>query len=58
MPPFDVKLCRKFNLDGHSWIYHNGKHYDVEAINGVENWWNLPLYKRQVERVLKIESKS
>lgn len=57
-PPFDWKILRKFDLEGHSWIYHEGKHYDVEAINGVENMWDLPIYKRQVEEVMKKNKKS
>ncbi len=58
-PPFDWEILRKFDLDGHCWIYHKGKHYDVETINGVENMWDLPIFQRQVERVFsKINSKN
>jgi len=31
---------------GHVWIYYNGKHYDAECPKGVENWKDLPFYKR------------
>lgn len=28
----------------HIWIYYEEKHYDVEAPNGVNNPWNLPIF--------------
>lgn len=28
----------------HIWIYYNGKHYDAEAPNGVDNPWDLPIF--------------
>ena len=28
----------------HIWIYYNGKHYDAEEPNGVENPWDLPIF--------------
>ena len=31
---------------GHFWIFYNGKHYDAEAPEGVENWHLLPFYIR------------
>ena len=34
-------------LDPHTWIVYRGKHYDVEAPNGVESHYDLPIYKRQ-----------
>jgi hypothetical protein len=51
IPPFDINLLSKFDLTGHTWIYSFGKHYDVEAINGVDNFWNLPIFKRQVANI-------
>jgi hypothetical protein len=43
-PPIDINnLNDEIN---HVWIYHNGKHYDAEAPNGVEKWYNLPLIKK------------
>lgn len=47
-PPFDYKLLSKFDLKGHVWIYHNKKHYDIETLDGVINFWDLPIYKRQI----------
>lgn len=34
-------------LDPHTWIFYNGKHYDSETPNGVESYYDLPIYKRQ-----------
>jgi hypothetical protein len=30
----------------HGWVYVNGKHYDVEEVNGVTNFYDLPIFKR------------
>jgi hypothetical protein len=38
-------------LKGHVWVYYNGKHYDVEAYNGVESFWDLPIYQRQLKEL-------
>lgn len=32
--------------NGHTWIEHNGKHYDSEAPNGVNHPYDLPHFKR------------
>jgi len=37
----------------HTWIYFNGKHYDAEAPNGVEKWYDLPLNKKFFNRFKK-----
>jgi hypothetical protein len=29
----------------HIWIYYNGKHYDAEEPNGVDNPWDLPIFE-------------
>lgn len=47
-PPFGYDKLNKLDLNGHVWIYSNGKHYDVETINGVDNFWYLPIYQRQL----------
>jgi hypothetical protein len=47
-PSFGWKNLNKLDLNGHVWIYSNGKHYDVETLNGVDNFWELPIYKRQL----------
>ena len=48
-PPFGWENLNKLDLHGHVWVYSNGKHYDVETPNGVDNFWNLPIYKRQLK---------
>jgi hypothetical protein len=55
VPPFDYNYLTTFDLLGHSWIYHNGKHYDIETIEGVNNFWNLPIYQRQLKKLGIIE---
>jgi hypothetical protein len=30
----------------HGWVYVNGKHYDAEEVNGVTNFYDLPIFKR------------
>ena len=50
-PPFGWENLNKLDLHGHVWIYSNGKHYDVETVNGVDNFWDLPIYKRQLKSV-------
>jgi hypothetical protein len=29
----------------HMWIYYDGKHYDAEEPEGVENPWDLPIFE-------------
>jgi len=49
--PFPEKDLKNFELTGHTWIYYNGKHYDAETLDGVDNFWMLPIYKRQLSKV-------
>ena len=35
-----------FTLPGHVWTYTDGRHYDAEAPDGVEDWRNLPIFQR------------
>jgi len=50
IPPFPSENLNKLDLNGHVWIYSDGKHYDAETINGVANFWDLPIYKRQINK--------
>lgn len=34
---------------GHAWIFSEGKHYDSEALEGVNLWRDLPFFKRKLE---------
>jgi len=38
-------------LTGHYWLYYDGLHYDVEAPYGVSNFWDLPIYQRQLKKL-------
>lgn len=42
----------QFVLNDHYWIYYNNKHYDTEAVLGVNSFWELPIYKRQIEGLI------
>ena len=37
----------KEGYSNHVWIKYNDKHYDIERINGVEDWRELPYFKRE-----------
>jgi hypothetical protein len=39
----------------HGWIYVNGKHYDAEEVNGVENFYDLPIFHRHIKRDISNE---
>ena len=41
-------------LEPHTWIMYNGRHYDAETPNGVVSHLNLPIYKRQFENTKRI----
>lgn len=32
----------------HIWFYFNGKHYDAECPEGVENFMELPIFKKRI----------
>lgn len=38
----------KEGLSHHNWIFYKGKHYDAETINGVDKWYKLPIFKKQL----------
>lgn len=41
-PPKDMRI-----YGGHEWIYFFGKHYDAEAPEGVDDFRELPFFKRK-----------
>jgi hypothetical protein len=47
-PPLPYNMLNKYNMVGHSWIFCYGKHYDSECLEGVENFWDLPIFKRMI----------
>lgn len=42
---FDKLLVTPF----HQWIYCDGKHYDAEHVNGVDNLFDLPYFKDYIK---------
>lgn len=38
---------------GHCWIYLDGKHYDSESLQGVDEWFDLPIMKRNMANMEK-----
>lgn len=37
-------------LGGHLWVEQGGRHYDSECPDGVSSFFDLPFFKRQLER--------
>lgn len=58
MPPNDLTVYDLNNMifGYHQWIYYKGKHYDAEAPNGVDNFFDLPFYKRKFVENKKLDS--
>lgn len=50
-PVADIRLTEY--LPAHVWIYVNSKHYDAENPNGVANPWELLIFKKYFEFILK-----
>jgi hypothetical protein len=44
----------KFKVGDHYWVYHNGKHYDAETPKGVDNMFELPIFKRYINYFIKM----
>lgn len=44
------KVEKEIDLPFHVWIFHKGKHYDAEKPEGVKNFFNLPIFKRSIEK--------
>lgn len=38
----------EYQMPGHTWIFHNNKHYDVEVPEGVTTIWEMPIFKRSL----------
>ena len=43
-------INKEIDLPGHVWIFHKGKHYDAEVPDGVNNFFNLPIFMRTIKR--------
>ena len=48
-PP--IPLEEVTHSGSHIWVYYNGKHYDAEAPEGVNNWTDLPIFKKLFESI-------
>lgn len=59
----DAKLCIvplvaiAEALDGHVWVFLDGRHYDSETPDGVEDWRHLPFYQRNYRRLFATNNK-
>jgi hypothetical protein len=49
----NIENIEEYEPDTHVWLYFNGKHYDVENPNGVNKWYELDFYKRDLAKFLK-----
>lgn len=48
-----INNIEEYEPDTHVWLYLNGKHYDAENPNGVNKWYELNFYKRDLAKFLK-----
>ncbi|MFP4591032.1 MAG: hypothetical protein ACLFM8_06185 [Halobacteriales archaeon] len=37
----------------HTWLFHDGRHYDVECVEGVEDYRDLPFFRRHPEAAVR-----
>jgi len=47
--PMPLDMMNEERFSHHQWIYYNGKHYDVECPTGVENFFDLPFMKEEID---------
>lgn len=38
----------------HTWLYHDGRHYDAECVEGVADHRELPFFRRHPEAVVRV----
>ena len=50
-PPLDYR--KVFSLPCHHWLYLQGKHYDAECPEGVDNFFQLPCFVREMQHYLR-----
>lgn len=41
-----LNYVNDYSLPDHCWIFHENRHYDAEAPDGVDHWKKLPLFDR------------
>jgi hypothetical protein len=49
--PIDLNVIEE--ITHHQWIIYKGKHYDAETPNGVDRWFQLPIFKRMIAKSKK-----
>lgn len=56
---YDVQLLEDGGRGfAHVWIAYDGRHYDVERIDGVTDHTHLPFFQRHPEAVMRVEPAS
>ena len=53
---YGIGVQKLMKLD-HVWLYYNGKHYDAETPNGVDDFILLPFFQRILKRTGKLPEK-
>jgi hypothetical protein len=48
--PYTIEDLTSMIMGYHCWMYHENKHYDAECPDGVENFFDLPFFRRQFEK--------
>lgn len=49
---FTTTAINNAGLSGHVWIVFDKKHYDAECPDGVDSFFDLPYFQRQLHNVL------
>ena len=57
-PDLSKKSLDDLGLGGHVWITHQKRHYDAECPDGVDNFLDLPLFKRAIISELRGRGKA
>lgn len=39
----------------HTWVHHDGRHYDAECVQGVDDYHHLPFFERHPEAAVNVE---
>lgn len=53
---YDVRILEDGGRGfAHTWIAVDGRHYDAECIEGVEDYTELPFFRRHPEAAIRVE---
>lgn len=50
--PDGFKIDKVNDEINHVWVFAHGKHYDAECPNGVDYWYEIPLIKKLLRRMI------